>query len=99
SRALDMVKDLPESVVIFGGQYGVTCEEIDEEKVANVLNRLDEKTELLLTDELGYNIKRLVKRKFKYIEIRGDAVKYSTDNNYQRILLIYRSNYPDINHR
>jgi UDP-N-acetylmuramyl pentapeptide synthase len=99
SRALDMVKDLPESVVIFGGQYGVTCEEIDEEKVANVLNRLDEKTELLLTDELGYNINRLVKRKFKYIEIMDDAVKYSTDNNYKRILLIYRSNYPDINHR
>jgi coenzyme F430 synthetase len=98
-KALDMVKDLPESVVIFGGQYGVTCEEIDEQKVANVLNRLDEKTELILTDELGSAIKKIIKRKFMYIDILDKAVKYSTDNNYQRILLIYRSNYPDINHR
>lgn len=95
-KALSMLKDSPESAVIFGGQYGITCEEIDEIKVSGVLDSLNEDIELILTDDLGSAISKLIKRKFKYIKILDDAVRYSTDNNYQKVLVIFRSNYPNI---
>lgn len=97
-RAIGMVKQLPRSVVIFGGRYGVTCEEIDEEFVSLVLNEINNDTGLILTDELGASIKNRIKRDLNYIEDFHRAVEYAREH-YQNILLIYRSNFPDIDHR
>ncbi len=98
-RALEMIKELPESVVIFGGKYGVTCEEIDEKSVSIVLNETDEDVGLILTDELGSALKDKVKRNFKYMGDFATAVDYAKKKQYQNVLLIYRSNFPDISHR
>ena len=36
--SIDMINNLNDYVIILGGKYGVTCEEIDENKVANFLD-------------------------------------------------------------
>lgn len=38
--SINMINNLNDYVVILGGKYGVTCEEIDENKVANLLDNL-----------------------------------------------------------
>ena len=43
-KALDMMKDMEDVGVIFGGKYGVTCEEIDEESVSKVLDKINDDT-------------------------------------------------------
>lgn len=98
-KAVEMVEELPKSTVIFGGKYGVTCEEIDEKSISTVLNELNEDVGLILADEVGAALKRRVKRKFIYREDITHAVDYARKNNYQHILLIYRSNFNDLNHR
>lgn len=98
-KAIEMVKELPQSLVIFGGQYGVTCEEIDEIEVLEVLNLIDEDIRLILTDELGENLKNGIKRSFRYIEDYNEAVEQAHKEGYQHVLLVYRSNYPSIEHR
>lgn len=98
-KALEMVKDLPHIAVVFGGRYGVTCEEISEDSVGEVFNKLDEKIPLILTDELGMGVKSLIKRDFNYIKTLESAVDAAIDKRCWNILLIYRSNYPDLKHR
>ncbi len=98
-RAIKMIEDLPRTAVVFGGKYGVTCEEIDEESVSKVLDRLDENIKLILTDQLGGQIKEKLKRSYQYYENYTPAVEHALEKQYHHILLIYRSNYPDLNHR
>lgn len=98
-RAIGMVEQLPKSVVIFGGKYGVTCEEIDEESVSQLLDKIDGDIGLILTDELGASVQNRIKRNLKYKEDVTDAVKYAKDRGYQHILLIYRSNFCDLPNR
>ena len=42
-KSLSMMKDMDDVGVIFGGKYGVTCEEIDEKSVSDVLEDLNRK--------------------------------------------------------
>ncbi|MCE5214319.1 MAG: coenzyme F430 synthase [Methanobacterium sp.] len=98
-RALNMIEDLPRSAVVFGGKYGVTCEEIEEKSVSEVLDGLDENIELILTDQLGRKIKEKLKRSQAYREDYVQAVEYAIEKQYHNILLIYRSNYPDLSLR
>jgi coenzyme F430 synthetase len=97
-KALKMIENLPESAVIFGGKYGVTCEEIDEKSVAIILDELNEDIKLILTDELGAELRKRIKRTFNYIEDLNQAI-HQAQNHHTNILLIYRSNYPDLSHR
>jgi len=110
--SINMINNLNDYVVILGGKYGVTCEEIDENKVANLLdNILDDeskdndfhlnkefKLNLILTDELGVEIKKRMKNPVKFVKDSFEAQKIAI-NNKKNILLIYRSNYSQINNR
>ncbi len=98
-RAIGMVEHLPRSAVIFGGQYGVTCEEIDEESVSRVLDELKLDIGLILTDELGASVKDRITRNFNYWEECNDAVEYARAKGYRNVLLIYRSNLLDLEYR
>lgn len=98
-NALEMIEGLPKSAVVFGGKYGVTCEEIDEKSVSKVLNELNDDIKLILTDQLGAELKERVKRNFDYRKDFHQAVDHARESQYQNILLIYRSNYPDLSHR
>lgn len=97
-RAIEMIEQLPKSIVIFGGKYGVTCEEIDEKSVSLVLNGIDGDVGLILTDELGAALKDKIKRNLIYVEDFHKAIEHAK-KRYQNILLIYRSNFPDISYR
>ena len=97
-KSVQMIEDYKSPAVIFGGKYGVTCEEIDEEAAAEFFNKMDEKIKLLLVDELGKNISTQIKRKFKYTDF-NNAIEEAVRMNSNMILLIYRSNFSDISKR
>lgn len=94
-KSVKMIENEESPAVIFGGKYGVTCEEIDEKSAAEFFNSMDEKIELFLVDELGKNISSIIKRKFKYIDF-NNAIGEVVRMNFKIVLLIYRSNFSDI---
>jgi coenzyme F430 synthetase len=98
-EAIKMMEDQDDVAVIFGGKYGVTCEEIDEKSVSQVLDCLNEKIKLILVDELGKNVNNLLKRKSYYCADLKDAVNYAVKTNSFNILIVYRSNYSDVEKR
>lgn len=98
-RAVNMLEHLPLSGVVFGGKYGVTCEEIDEKSASNLFNELAEDVRLVLTDELGAAVGERIKRNFDYVPDFNQAVDSARERGCQNILLIYRSNFPDLIHR
>lgn len=97
-KSIDMIKNSEAPAVIFGGKYGVTCEEIDEETAAKFFNTLDEDIKLILVDELGKNMQSRIKRKYKYTHL-DNAIEEAVKMNSKIILLIYRSNFSDISKR
>lgn len=97
-KSVKMIENEESPAVIFGGKYGITCEEIDEKAAAEFFNTMDEKIKLLLVDELGKNISSLIKRKYKYTDL-NNAIEEAVVMNSKMILLIYRSNFSDISKR
>jgi UDP-N-acetylmuramyl pentapeptide synthase len=98
-EAIKMMEDIDDVTVVFGGRYGVTCEEIDENSVSQVLNRINDNTKLILVDELGKNVNNLLKRNSIYYSNLKDAINYASKTNSHNILVIYRSNYSDLEKR
>lgn len=103
--SIEMIDNLKDYVVILGGKYGVTCEEIDEDRVASLLdnylnknNNLDIQFNLVLTDDLGYEIEKKMDNSVEYLKDPIEAKKIAIDNN-KNVLFIYRSNYSQINKR
>ena len=83
--------------VIFGGKYGITCEEIDEKAAAEFFNELGNSIRLILTDEIGANIKNRIKREVEYIKEYKHAIDDAIEDGSKVVLLIYRSNFSHIN--
>ena len=98
-KAISMMEDMDGVAVIFGGKYGVTCEEIDEESVSDVLNEIKDDKLLILVDELGASVKNNIKVNFKYMDDLDAAMKLAEENNRLNVLIIYRSNFSDIKKR
>jgi len=98
-EAIKMMEDLENVAVLFGGKYGVTCEEIDEKSVSKLLNSLNSKIRLILVDELGKNVNKLLKRNSHYCPELKDAVTHAVKTNSSNILIVYRSNYSDVEKR
>ncbi len=97
-KSVKMIQNLESPVVIFGGKYGVTCEEIDEKATARFFNDMDPKIQLILVDELGKNITNMIKRKYKYTDF-NNAIDEAAKMDSKMILLIYRSNFSDLARR
>ncbi|WP_414468402.1 coenzyme F430 synthase [Methanobacterium sp. ACI-7] len=97
-KSVKMIEKYESPTVIFGGKYGVTCEEIDEDQAAEFFNNMDERIQLILVDELGKNMEKLIKRKYKYTGF-NNAIGEAVSGNSKIILLIYRSNFSDISKR
>jgi coenzyme F430 synthetase len=98
-EALLMAEYLDDVCVIFGGKYGITCEEIDEKAVSQVLDQLKDDIPLILVDELGKNVENILNRNSVYYNDLGEYMKYYTDIKCSNILIIYRSNYSDVRKR
>jgi len=149
--SIKMIKNLEDYTIILGGKYGVTCEEINEDKVAILLDEFIDKYnfidnfkdssidnskssfknnsvdsskssfknnsvdsskssfknnglekekifDLILTDDLGSSISKIMKNQVKYIKNPIEAQNLAISNN-KNVLFIYRSNYSQINKR
>ena len=105
--SINMIKDIDNYYIIIGGKYGVTCEEIDEDKLSKFLHKYltnNPNTNLILTDELGKSLGNKInamnenKFKIEYIEDYHEAQNQAIANN-KNILFIYRSNYSQVSKR
>lgn len=105
--SINMIKDIENYHILIGGKYGVTCEEIDEEKLSNYLNqyiRNNPNAKLILTDELGKSLKEKLEKLDKsnsrigYFEDYKIAEEKAIEEN-KNILFIYRSNYSQVEKR
>ena len=106
--SINMIKDIDDYYIIIGGKYGVTCEEIDEDKLSKFLHEYmmnNPNTNLILTDELGASLETKISSlnekgdfKIDFIEDYHEAQNKAIDDN-KNILFIYRSNYSQVSKR
>ena len=107
--SIGMIRNIEDYHIIIGGRYGITCEEIDEDKLSDFLNAYmmeNPDVNLILTDELGLSIKKKLDKlnntgknqTIKYIESYEEAQNKAIMEN-KNILFIYRSNYSQISKR
>ena len=58
--SINMIEDIDDYCIIIGGKYGVTCEEIDEEKLSKFIHnylKQNPNADMILTDEVGKSLK------------------------------------------
>ncbi len=94
--SINMINDKSNYIIAIGGDYGITCEEIDEDKVADLINNLDE--DIILTGEVGENISKRVNKKIKVIPEYEKVYDMAIEKN-KNLLFIYRSDYRKISER
>ena len=61
-----MIDDLDDYYIAIGGDYGITCEEIDEERLTRFLNTLDK--DIILTGDLGLSLSSKLEKSYKFIK-------------------------------
>lgn len=105
-KTIKMAQDLDNFQVIIGGQYGITCEEIDETQAAFLLDDLIKKSsikstegDLILTEELGKGIMEKMTEKVEYTPHLQDALNDALQKEIENIVVIYRSNYSNLKQR
>lgn len=95
-ESINMIENLDEYYISIGGDYGITCEEIDEEKLADYLNGID--ADIILTGDVGHSISSKLTRKYKYFKNYSDVYDLAITNN-KNLLFIYRSDYRKLSQR
>ncbi|WP_405264943.1 coenzyme F430 synthase [Methanobrevibacter sp.] len=95
-ESVNMIQDLKDYYISIGGDYGITCEEIDEEKLSDFLNTLN--TDIILTGELGLSIEPKLTKKTQYFKNYCDVYDLAIKNN-KNLLFIYRSDYRKLSQR
>ncbi|MBQ9159744.1 MAG: coenzyme F430 synthase [Methanobrevibacter sp.] len=95
-ESINMIDDLNDYYISIGGDYGITCEEIDEEKLADFLNTLNH--EILLTGELGSSIASKLNIDCKYYDNYPGIYDLAVKNN-KNLIFIYRSDYRKLQQR
>ena len=95
-ESVNMISNLDDYYVSVGGDYGITCEEIDEEKLTDFLNTLNCK--IILTGDLGLSISKKINRTFTYIKKYSEVYDLAIKNN-KNLLFIYRSDYRKLSQR
>ena len=95
-ESINMINNLDDYYIAIGGDYGITCEEIDESKVGAYLDTLDR--DIILTGEVGEGILKKMNKNVKYLKNFQDIYKQAIHNN-KNLLLIYRSDYQKLNKR
>lgn len=77
-------------IVCIGGDYGITCEEIDEGKLADLIDGVDDN--IVLTGDVGRNIAGNITRDVLYVSDYEDVYDFAVENE-MNLLFIYRSDY------
>lgn len=95
-ESINMIKDFNNYIIAIGGDYGITCEEIDEKKVSLFLDTLN--NDLILTGDVGKSIAQKMKNKTKYIADYNEVYQTAIKEN-KNLLFIYRSSYSKLSQR
>ena len=95
-ESINMIRSLDDYIVAIGGDYGITCEEIDEDKVSEFLDGLD--IEIILTGDVGLSISKKMAKDCEVIEDYNEVYDIAVENN-KNLLFIYRSDYRKLKQR
>ena len=95
-KSIEMIGNLDDYYVVVGGDYGITCEEIDEDKVSEFLATLD--CSIILTGDVGKSILEKMPERVPFIENYRDCYDYVIGKN-RNLLFIYRSDYRKLSQR
>lgn len=95
-ESINMIDELDDYYVVVGGDYGITCEEIDEMKVSKYLDTLE--CNIILTGDVGRSICEKMSTHAEYIKNYADCYDLAIRNN-KNLLFIYRSNYSKVSQR
>ena len=95
-ESVNMIDNLKDYCISIGGDYGITCEEIDEEKLADFLNTLNH--EILLTGEVGSSLASKLTINYTYYDNYTDIYDLAVKNN-RNLIFIYRSDYRKLQQR
>ena len=95
-KSIEMIDDLDSYLVAIGGDYGITCEEIDENLLSDYLNTLE--CDMILTGDVGKALLERMPGKAEYIRDYVDCYDYAINEN-RNLLFIYRSDYRKISQR
>jgi UDP-N-acetylmuramyl pentapeptide synthase len=111
-NALNLAQNLEKTFVILGGEYGITCEEINENDLADLLKKIFyrknydknksfnlNKHHLILTGDLGKGIKEKMDFIPLYAPKPSQGVEIAIQRGANNIILIYRSNYANLKKR
>ncbi|MBR0270390.1 MAG: coenzyme F430 synthase [Methanobrevibacter sp.] len=94
--SINMLENKSDYLISIGGDYGITCEEIDEDTVGKLIDNLDE--EIILTGEVGKSILNKISKKVRFIEDYNKVYELAFENN-KNLLFIYRSDYRKLSKR
>lgn len=95
-ESINMTCNLNDYLIAVGGDYGITCEEIDEKKVSELLDNIS--CNIILTGEVGSSIQKKMSKKCQLIENYNDVYDIALKNN-KNLLFIYRSDYRKLKQR
>ena len=95
-QSIEMIDDTGSYYISVGGDYGITCEEIDEDKVSKYLDELD--CNIILTGDVGYSISKKMSKKVPYIKDYNEVYDMALKDN-MNLLFIYRSDYRKVSQR
>ncbi|EKF86338.1 coenzyme F430 synthase [Methanobacterium formicicum] len=98
-KAVNMIKGYEKPVLIVGGSYGVTCEEIDETSLSNFLADQSDEVFMILTGDLGLSLWKQMEKQYNYCNSIELALNKSKKVGAKNILLIYRSNFSELGRR
>ena len=95
-ESINIISSLDDYIVAIGGDYGITCEEIDEDKVSGFLDSLD--IEIILTGDVGLSISEKMSKDCPVIKDYNKVYDIAIENN-KNLLFIYRSDYRKLSQR
>ena len=95
-QSINMIGDIENYYISIGGDYGITCEEIDEEMLSKYLNTLT--CDIILTGDVGASIAEKMTNSYTYIKNYEDVYDKAVNDN-KNLLFIYRSDYRKLSQR
>ncbi|AMD18061.1 UDP-N-acetylmuramyl peptide synthase [Methanobrevibacter sp. YE315] len=95
-ESINMINNLDDYYVAIGGDYGITCEEIDEKQLSEFIDTLT--CDIILTGDVGRSISEKISKKCKLIRNYEDVYDIALENN-KNLLFIYRSDYRKLSQR
>ncbi|WP_407423870.1 coenzyme F430 synthase [Methanobrevibacter sp.] len=95
-KSIEMIDNLDDYYVAVGGDYGITCEEIDEDKLSDYLDTTE--CNLILTGDVGKAIQKKMSKEVLFMQDYADCYDYAL-NESKNLLFIYRSDYRKITQR